>query len=171
MNTGICILAGGLSTRMGRDKGRMRLGKRTLLGHVRRLALSAGLDVRVIRRDIVPRCGPLGGVYTGLKTSARDSEVFLSCDMPFVKLALVRRLIRARPPTFVEGGFPFMLSAADVQVVEAEIRNGRFSLQNLAQRLKAKRLRVSGREAHQLLNLNTPADWREARRRLPELPL
>lgn len=175
MKTGICILAGGLSTRMGRDKTRMRLGRRTLLGHVRRIAKAAGPDVRLIRKDIVPRCGPLGGVYTGLENSTHDSELFLSCDMPFMTPALLRRLARIRPPAFVEHdgrvGFPFILSVNSLEPVETEIRAARFSLQNLARRLKARRLRVSGRDARQLFNVNSPADWREAQRRLAELPL
>ena len=111
---------------MGRDKGRMRLGRRTLLEHVRRIAKSVGGEVRVIRKDIVPRCGPLGGVFTGLKTSTHDTEVFLSCDMPFVTLGLLRKLMNAKAPVFVDYqrkvGFPFMLSVTDVDVVEKQIR-------------------------------------------------
>lgn len=160
---------------MGRDKTRLRLGHRTLCGHVRHVAESLGTDVRVIRKDLVPRCGPLAGVYTGLKTSAHESELFLSCDMPFITPALLRRLKRTKPPAFVEHdgriGFPFILSVSDLKIIETEIHAGRFSLQNLAKRLKARRLRASGENARQLFNVNTPADWREARRRLAELPL
>jgi molybdenum cofactor guanylyltransferase len=171
---GVCILAGGRSVRMGRDKARLRVAGRTLLGHVRRTAESLGLDVRVIRKDLVPRCGPLGGIYTGLKTSGHAAELFLSCDMPFVTVDLLNRVLHAKCPIFLEhrcnAGFPLMLSVADADIVEREIRAGRFSLQNLARRLKARRLRVRGREGRQLLNVNTPADWEEARRRA-ELPL
>ena len=84
----VSILAGGLSSRLGRDKARVRLGRRTLLAHVRRAAKELGLPVRVIRRDLVPRCGPLGGVFTALKTSRADAELFLACDMPFVSASL-----------------------------------------------------------------------------------
>ena len=171
---GICILAGGLSRRMGRDKGRMRLARRTLLGHVRHTAEASGLEVRVIRKDLVARCGPLGGIYTGLKTSAHEAEIFLSCDMPFVTPTLLSRIMRSKPPAFVEQngrvGFPFILRVADLDVVEREIRAGRFSLQNLASRLKARRVRLSGWQARQLFNVNTPADWQEAQRRASELP-
>lgn len=65
----VVILAGGLSTRMGRDKAGVRLGRRTLLGHVRLAAAETGWPVRVIRKDLVERCGPLGGVLTGMLTS------------------------------------------------------------------------------------------------------
>ena len=171
MKTGICILAGGLSQRMGRDKACMRLGGRTLLGHVRRAAQASGLDVRVIRKDLVPRCGPLGGIYSGLMTSTHDAEVFLSCDMPFVTVALIRKVARSRRALFVEDGFPLVVPKNDLQIVETEMRGGRLSLQNLAKRLKAKHLRLRGREARQIFNVNTPADWQEAQRRRAELPL
>src|SRR5258708_14486916 len=89
----ISIGAGGLSKRMGRSKADLRLGSNTLLGHIRNEARTLGLRVRIVRRDLVPRCGPLGGIYTVLKTSVADAELFLACDMPFVSSALMARLI------------------------------------------------------------------------------
>src|SRR2546430_17716334 len=89
----ICLLAGGQSRRMGRDKSRLKLGRRTLLGHIRAEAKTLGLPVRVIRRDLVPRCGPLGGIYTALKSTRADGVLFLACDMPFVRAALLKTQI------------------------------------------------------------------------------
>src|SRR4051812_20308351 len=76
---GVCILAGGLSSRMGRDKARMRLGGRTLLGHIRNLVNEAGFGCRVITRDAVSKCGPLGGIFTGLSDTKAPAEIFLAC--------------------------------------------------------------------------------------------
>jgi len=175
VNIGVCILAGGLSERMGREKARMWLGRRTLLGHVRRAAEGSELNVRVIRKDIVPRCGPLGGIYTGLKTSKHEAELFLSCDMPFVSTPLLKRVAAYRCPVFVEcaerAGFPLMLLKGNSQAILKEIRAGRRSLQNLARRLGAKILTLPLEQARQLLNVNTQADWEEAMRRRSELPL
>ena len=70
---------------MGRDKSRLKLGRRTMLGHIRAEAKTLGLPVRVIRRDLVPRCGPLGGIFTALKTTSADGVLFLACDMPFIR--------------------------------------------------------------------------------------
>ena len=172
---GVCILAGGLSERMGREKARMRLGARSLLGHVRRVANELGVEVRVIRKDLVPRCGPIGGIFTGLKTSSHQAELFLSCDMPFVRAELLNTLKRSRLTMFVEHdgmvGFPLIIPVTALETVEREIQMGRISLRSLARRLKAKRLRVKGAEARQLLNVNTPEDWEEARRYRAELPL
>jgi CTP:molybdopterin cytidylyltransferase MocA len=95
--------------------------------------------------------------------------------MPLVSAGLLRRILRAGRPVFVEhggcAGFPFVLSTENLDVVQNEIRAGRLSLQNLATRLRARRLRLHGAEARQLFNVNTPADWQEAQRRRAELPL
>lgn len=168
---GICILAGGLSARMGRDKARLRLGGKTLLAQIRATAGQLGLSVRVLRRDLTPRCGPLGGIYTGLKTSAAEAELFLACDMPLVSAELLAKLLtrfRLKPrPLFaaVDGlaGFPFVLPVASLPRVEAQIARRDFSLQALAGALEARLLRVSPGEGEQLLNANTPEEWEATR--------
>ncbi len=159
----VCILAGGLSTRMGRDKAHVRLGRRTLLGHVRQAALATGWPVRVIRRDIVARCGPLGGILTALRASRAQTLVFLSCDMPFITAAWLKRLrreMKSGPAVFTEqagfAGFPFILSAEVEPVVEALRQAGSYSLQALAKKLAAKRVAVPVARQSQLLNVNTP---------------
>src|ERR1700733_13460686 len=90
----ICILAGGLSRRMGKDKARLRLGQRTMLALIRAQARATGLPVRVIRRDAVPRCGPLGGIVAALKTTRVEAVLFLACDMPFVTAELLEWVLK-----------------------------------------------------------------------------
>src|SRR5690242_4227965 len=144
----ICILAGGLSKRMGRDKSRLRLGSTTMLGHIRKNARATGLPVRVIRRDCVPKCGPLGGIYTALRTTRADAVLFLACDMPFVTTELIHFVLqqvrepagKARAPNggalFVgsrgRAGFPFIVERENVESVRLQIQKGEFSLQSLA---------------------------------------
>lgn len=168
----ICILAGGQSARMGRDKARLRFGGRTLLDHVRAAAEATGWPVRISRHDAVPRCGPLGGIYTALKTSRAGAELFLACDMPFVSPALLHeltaRLGSKQCAVFATAdgrpGFPFLLRAAALPVVEQQIHARQFSLQALSGALPAKIFRVPKQRIVELLNINTPADWLKARR-------
>jgi len=167
----VSILAGGRSLRMGRDKSRLRVGRRTMLAHATQAANALGLRVRVIRRDIVPRCGPMGGVLTALKTSLADGELFLACDMPFVSVALLRKLIRnlSGPRhaafTWVDGlaGFPFVLRAKCVPVVEAQIAAKEFSLQALARAVGAALVAPPRSRTAETFNINTPADLLAAR--------
>jgi molybdopterin-guanine dinucleotide biosynthesis protein A len=166
------ILAGGLSARMGSDKAQLRLGGKTLLAHVKEAAKAAGLPVRVIRRDRVPRCGPLGGIYTALRTTHADVVLFLSCDMPFVTARLLRRvalkLTSKNRAVFMgseQAGFPFALGRSTIKQVEQQIAARQLSIQRLALALKARRLQISPRERMALFNVNTREDYERARER------
>jgi molybdopterin-guanine dinucleotide biosynthesis protein A len=158
---------------MGRNKATLRLGRRTLLGHARASARESGWPHRVIRRDLVPRRGPLGGVHTALSTTNADVVLFLSCDMPFVSAALIRTLLRRwdgrHPGLFVRAGgrtgFPFLLRQDTLPVVERLLADGPWSLHCLAQKLPARLLRLPARWTSQLFNINTPQDWEVARAR------
>ena len=94
--TGV-LLAGGKSRRMGEDKRYLVVGEQTLLERGLDLLRSIfqevlvviaqdspplDVDARVVR-DLVPDCGSLGGLYTGL-TQATTLYIFVvACDMPF----------------------------------------------------------------------------------------
>ena len=170
----VCILAGGLSTRMGRDKARLRLNRRTMLGVIRARAKHLGLRVRVIRRDLKPRCGPLGGIYTALKTTRFEAVLFLACDMPFVSPALLQRVLGTFRPgqsaLFVRKGkrvgFPFLLPHSALPVVVNQLTRAEFSLQNVATILKAKTIQMPRAMSGELFNINTPAEWENARERV-----
>lgn len=164
----VFILAGGLSSRMGRDKARLRLGGRALLTWVRTAARATGWPVRVVWRDAVPRCGPLGGVWTAFNRSRARRLVFLSCDQPFVTTDLIRQAGRAKGPVFTrtaEGaGFPFALDRDAQLAVAQALGEKRFSLQAFAERVHARNLRPAKTFPAQLLNLNTPAEFEAAQR-------
>ncbi len=168
----ICILAGGLSSRMGRDKSRLRLGERTLLAHIRATAKEIGLPYRIIRRDLVVPCGPMGGIYTALLTARADATLFLSCDMPFVSAGLLEMLVHKaehnETALFVEAngrvGFPLILfRRTALPVVERQLQKMAFSIQPLAQALHSQTIRLASRQARELFNINTPDDLRQAR--------
>jgi len=166
----ICILAGGLSQRMGKDKSKLKFGGHTMLGRIRATAKTLNLPVQLIRRDAVARCGPLGGIYTALKTTKADAVLFLACDMPFVTGSLLRTLLKHfRQPDralFVQSGrkpgFPLVLHRETLPTVSRQIRQKRFSLQQLAFELRAKFFTPSARQQTQLRNINTPEEWNRA---------
>lgn len=167
------ILAGGLSTRMGQDKSRVRLGRRTLLGYVRVAAAATGWPVKVIRKDKVERCGPLGGVLTALTTNRADTLVFLSCDMPFITADWLQRLVRELERSKAQGvftqqeqfaGFPFVVKSSVLAEVEALRGKGQHSLQALARQLAAQRVDVPADRVSEFLNVNTPMALAEAKR-------
>jgi len=108
------ILAGGESRRLGRDKALERIGDQTLIERVvgcvapvsaevivvvasppKAAALPLPAEVRVVS-DRYPRCGSLGGIFTGLSASREPWILLVACDMPFLDPRLMRRLMAMR---------------------------------------------------------------------------
>jgi len=156
---------------MGRDKSRLLLGGRTMLSIIKAAAQATGLPVKVVRRDLVDRCGPLGGIFTGLKRSEANWILFLACDMPFVRGELLAHVVaqrrRSRHAVFVVSrrgaGFPFLVPRGAEPLVRQQIDRGAFSLQGLAQVLKAKTIRLAANWSSQLENVNTPERFEHAK--------
>jgi molybdopterin-guanine dinucleotide biosynthesis protein A len=166
----VCILAGGLSSRMGRNKTGLRLGRRTLLGQIRLNAAELALPLRVVRQDLVARCGPLGGIHAALKTTRRAAVLFLACDMPFVSSEILRLFLKEfdgkRPLAAVSAksrGFPLILPRTLLPTVEQLIVRRQFSLHNLT---VVTRARLVSLPSEALFNINTPADLALAKKRL-----
>lgn len=107
--TGV-LLAGGKSRRMGEDKRFILVGQRTLFERsctvlselfeevcvvIAQDSPSLRAEVPVVR-DLLPDCGSLGGLYTGLQR-ARTQHIFLAaCDMPFLNPDVIRYLVRLK---------------------------------------------------------------------------
>ncbi len=105
------VLAGGLSTRIGRDKGRLEIGGMPQWSRpVKRLRslfteviyatndpnFKAPADLKVTF-DEVPHLGPLGGILAALKATEAERVFVVAYDMPFVQDALVRYLVELAP--------------------------------------------------------------------------
>ena len=103
--TGI-LLAGGMSRRMGREKGQLSVGNALLYQYPLRILEQLCDEVlistcqnklfHVKHRSIcdeVKGIGPLGGIYSCLKQSANELNLVLSYDMPLVNEKLFRLLI------------------------------------------------------------------------------
>jgi molybdopterin-guanine dinucleotide biosynthesis protein A len=105
--TGV-ILAGGKSTRMGRDKAMLKMGEETLFERI--LAIMQPLFPHVIiagnRPDLSRRGVPfypdlypgsaLGGLYTGLFVAKTDNIFVSSCDIPFPASDIIRIILSER---------------------------------------------------------------------------
>jgi molybdopterin-guanine dinucleotide biosynthesis protein A len=99
------ILAGGKSTRMGRDKAFLPWEGRPLLERALEAARTVTADVRIVGarekfeqygdvvEDIYPERGPLGGIHAALRTTATDLNLVLAVDLPFVTPGLLSYLI------------------------------------------------------------------------------
>ena len=108
------MLAGGLSTRLGRDKASTPLLGVPLLTRVLQtldgivderivvardgqdLSWMQEPDVRIVT-DVYEQHGPLGGLFTGLLATDATSVLATGCDTPLVSPDLLRELMRLLP--------------------------------------------------------------------------
>lgn len=104
--TGI-ILAGGLSSRMGSDKGLLSLHNKPMIQHVIDTFKKMEIPVLIISNndeygqfncpvfpDIIENKGPVGGIYTGLHFTNTEINIVLSCDTPYVSVDVIDVLIK-----------------------------------------------------------------------------
>lgn len=186
------ILAGGKSTRMGRDKAFVAHNGRTLLARALDLARSLTANVRIVGspekfaafapviEDIFPGCGPLGGIHAALQASATELNLMLAVDTPFLSPAFLQYLTRRAhdaPEAVVT------LPVADGRrqplcaiyrpefAVPAEkaLRSGRNRIDILFEEvptrvIEAPELEAAGFSPTIFRNLNTPEDLAEERR-------
>lgn len=106
VNIDIYIASGGKSSRMGRDKGMIRIKGKAMVAHLADMLLQNGfectiiansyiyndLDYRIIR-DVCPNKGPMGALHTALTDTKSEWVMLLSCDTPFFPAEAVKRLI------------------------------------------------------------------------------
>lgn len=95
------ILAGGRSTRMGKDKAELQLAGKTLAERAVTMLSSICERTRIVTANaalhaIAPtiadqfvNCGPLGGIEAALRDTHHDRILVLPVDLPFVPRALL----------------------------------------------------------------------------------
>jgi len=99
------VLAGGRSSRMGKDKSTVRFQGRPLIVHALRILKEAGLTASIagarsqlegiapVLQDREPDRGPLGGITAALASSSLRYAVFISVDMPLLPPSLLTLLL------------------------------------------------------------------------------
>ncbi|WP_297096069.1 molybdenum cofactor guanylyltransferase [uncultured Draconibacterium sp.] len=164
------ILAGGKSKRMGTDKALLELEGKTLLERAINLCkpistellissnsdLHAGFNYPVIN-DEVKNCGPIGGIYSGLKQSNTDWNLVLSVDTAFVDAPFLQFLIEnigdfdAVVPFSEKGGEPLiaLYNKSCISKMEELIENGDYRMHNLL-----KTVNTNWVDAQEYLNKN-----------------
>ena len=188
------ILAGGESSRMGRDKALLELEGVALIVRTARLVESAaercaivgdtvrleGLELDVID-DEFPGAGPLGGIATALRASEAEWNLIVACDLPYLTREWLEFLIGhamqseadAVLPMNERGAEPLCAvyrKRADGAIRAALDRGVRKVTDGLAEvRIEFIEPREwKGFDSDGLLfkNMNSPADYEEAKLRL-----
>jgi molybdopterin-guanine dinucleotide biosynthesis protein A len=101
------ILAGGKSSRLGRNKALQIIGGKTLIQWVvdRLATLSTEIIIATARGEPIPCSstarirtvadthpgrGPLAGIYSGLVASSGSRAIVVGCDTPFLSVSLLQ---------------------------------------------------------------------------------
>jgi len=196
--TGV-LLAGGNSRRMGEDKRYLVVGEQTLLE--RGLAVlrsifqevlvviaqdspSLNVDTRVVR-DLVPDCGSLGGLYTGLTQATTPYIFVVACDMPFLDPAVITQFTSRRATADI------VMAKLAARLHPMHALYGKRCLPVVEEMIRARQLKIQEMLSHSSLhvryvtevdlvtidpswrsfhNVNTPADLEVARSLLSQLP-
>ena len=174
------VLAGGNSSRMGRDKALLATGTHTMLEEIADHVKKAAESVTIIgprerymhlglavMEDLLPACGPLGGLYTALQTTRATWNLVVACDMPGVNADFLSNLLaaacesghRALVPQSNRGWEPLcaVYHQSLVSQVYAALNRKMFKMQEFVASIDATPWPVE--DTRLLVNVNTPQDW------------
>ncbi|MCC6689913.1 MAG: molybdenum cofactor guanylyltransferase [Bacteroidia bacterium] len=190
--TGI-VLAGGLSTRMKSDKGLVELSGKKFIEHILDVLRAVPVDEIIIvannpnydrfgypvYKDIVPGCGPVGGIYTGLTFSDSPTNIILSCDIPFVTAELLHHLIAESKensitiPIHNKNSEPLcgIYKKECVSVFADAVYKGHYKLQEIVTLLNTKQIDVTLQPYYTnlvLANINSPEELQNYKKLLNE---
>lgn len=198
--TGI-ILAGGKSRRMGEDKRFLTVGSATLLDRCRATMTAVFTDVLLIiaqdsppldgqgcpvYRDLVPHCGSLGGLFTGLSLATTPRVFAVACDMPFLSESMIRffanrdpkaDVVMARLPTGLQP-LHAVYGKRTLPILDRMIETGRLRIQDIVSESSLNVTIVEPSEwaaidplSQSFQNVNTPEDLNAARAEASRSPL
>lgn len=177
--TGI-ILAGGKSSRMGREKGLILLQNKPFMQHIidalqplvtELIIVSSNPDYDTfnIKRieDIVPESGPIAGIHAGLLHSKTKNNLVISCDVPLINTGVLQQLLEYRTENYdivqfeSKGKTIPLIALYKKQCAEKcfeLLKNGERRLRKLVLAMRTKTITVSEKEEALVINLNTIED-------------
>jgi molybdopterin-guanine dinucleotide biosynthesis protein A len=142
------------------------------------------VDVRVVR-DLVPECGSLGGLYTGLVQATTPYIFVVACDMPFLDPAVIAQFTSRRAAADIVMAklaarlhpMHALYGKGCLPVVEQMIRTRQLKIQEIVSQSSLLVRYVTEADLvaidptrRSFQNVNTPADLEVARSLLAQLP-
>lgn len=102
----VFITAGGKSSRMGQDKGLMKIAGKPMILHLAEMLERNHYPFTVIANDqayhktgfkvtgdLIPGKGPMGALFTAIHYAERSFILLLGCDHPFLPETVITRLL------------------------------------------------------------------------------
>jgi FdhD protein len=181
------ILAGGASSRMGRNKALLEVDGSPIITRTYRTLASLFHEVIIVTNsphdydflpcrkvpDIYPDCGSIAGLHSALAYSRTANSFVTACDMPFLDPAVIRYLCDIRTEgydaviPFSEGGqepLHAVYSSICKDIFERAIEHGERKILDILKRVNSRlvtydELRNVGGQAASFLNVNTPEEF------------
>ncbi len=188
------VLGGGKSSRMGVDKGLLEIDGVAMIVRTVRVVESVADSARVVGgaemyrglglnaiADDWPGAGPLGGIATALRVSEAEWNLIVACDLPYLTRPWLEFLAqRARVsvadavvPINARGAEPLcaMYHARCEPAIHRALEEGTRKVTDGLARIRVEYLEPAewksfDSEGLLFKNMNTPADYEEAKTRL-----
>jgi molybdopterin-guanine dinucleotide biosynthesis protein A len=184
------ILAGGKSSRLGRDKALEKIGGKYLIERVIGSLSQLGDDIIVVTAapnqlsdlnvekviDTYPRTGAKVGLCTGINASLSFYSLVVACDMPFLNIDLLRYLLDSASgfdaviPRIGDKIEPLhaVYSKNCISVLEEHIRKGKLKISDLFNEINVRYVEAEEMERYDpqhlsLFNINSEADLKRAK--------
>jgi molybdopterin-guanine dinucleotide biosynthesis protein A len=170
------VLSGGKSSRMGKDKSALKVGKATMLEHSINILNSLNLDNVVVSGadyaipDLFPNKGPVGGIYSAvqhLSLCTGDIILVIPNDMPLLRPDLLQTLMQQsliHQCTFTYKNHPMPLSLFISESILERLQllenAAGMSIRYLIQADKVEELSVESPDVFS--NVNTPQELDDA---------
>lgn len=185
MKIGCVILAGGKSSRMGKDKALLEINGKNFIKQLseeldwfneKLIARGNNSEIPEVSWPVIPDVyqerGPIGGLHASLSICQSDALFFVSCDMPLIQSSLAKFLCDSMTEAYdavvvkSEDGRVHPLCAvyrkATVKVFEKQILAGNNRIMGALDKMRVKYVTIDfTKGAQQLLNVNTPKDYLE----------
>ena len=168
---------------MGKDKGFCELNKKPLIAYSIEVLSSVCSQIIIgantndydylgypVIQDEIMDIGPIGGIYSCLKSSNTSDNVILSCDMPLIQVALVEYILSKKVdydiviPIF--NGFPEPLCAYYNKSITSDLFESisakKYKIQDVVKRFKTNFLQINSGlsfyHEHLFANINSQQD-------------
>lgn len=173
------ILAGGNSSRMGKNKALLPYNGKRLIDHIANQLIISGIKDIIISgsvegyesiTDIIKNGGPLVGIATVISKiySDYDSFLILPVDLPLLNSDVINQLINNNNDCdvicFKSSPLPFIINKSAALFNELNFLNfvdnlSKQSVKSFLSKFNTKILELSEKNINALTNTNTPKEW------------
>jgi len=130
--------------------------------------LFLGFEDIKVAEDLIEGCGPLGGIYTGLKKISQDKGFFVACDMPNLHQGLIKRLLDLSQAEACDAVVPYhggrieplhaVYAKRILPKMEQALKERRLSLTTLLAGCHCRYVFPTDVELSSFTNINTPEE-------------